>query len=227
MKTIEIIKPEYFIDNIYQHIDKICKQNKTNLPPRDLETVQRIHKTLINNIEDLTQETLEKTKLAIYKEWKKDQKGFLYIHKGFHTAFKFALEQTIPRTIDEIWQETPGLSQNHFDLLEKTNWQHSKIFKQDMLFQRGTAEYMHNYARYIPEEEYLFRSNSALQMCRKDGIPELERWNIITGAIWQYINSEKIDVSKRKYENLVKFSFNSKIKPNLGIMESIDYSTEK
>jgi len=226
MISIENINLRHIIDNIYIHIDKICTQNKTTLPPRDPETIEKIQRILITNVDDLNHEVLNMTKKNIYGEWKKDQKGFLYIHKGFHTAFKFALEQSIPRTLDQIWQETPGLSQHNFDLLETTNKQHFRLFKDDMLFQRGTAEYMHNYSVYIPEDEYLFRSNSALAHSKKTGIPELERWNFLTGAIWQYINSKQINTTKRKYESLTKYSFEKKAQPRMNTMETLDYYSD-
>lgn len=227
MKSIEIIQPEYFIDEIYTHLDKVCKQNKKTLAPRDNETIEKITRVLINSLEDLNEEVLNRTRSNIYKEWNKDQKGFLYIHKGFHIAFKFALEQSIPRTLEQVWQETPELNKYHFELLNKTNKQHYRVYKEDMLFQKGTAEYLHNYARYIPEEEYLFRSNSALQRSHKIGIPELERWNFITASLWEYINSNKIDVSKKKYEKLNHRPFDRNTEFKMGIMEAIDYYSEK
>jgi len=223
MKSIEIINPRYFIDNIYEHLDKICKQSKTPLPPRDTETIEKLHKILINNIDDLTNETLNKTRTNIYKEWKKDQKGFLYINKGFHTAFKFALEQSIPRTLEQIGLETPTLHYDHLELLRKTNKHHLKVFHETMIFQKGTAEYIHNYARYIPEEEYLFRSKSSIQKSKILNIPELERWNFLTASIWEYINTNKIDVNKRKYEYLPKYSISNNSIPSMGVMEYIDY----
>jgi hypothetical protein len=66
MISIENINLRHIIDNIYIHIDKICSQNKTTLPPRDPETIEKIQRILITNVDDLNHEVLNMTKKNIF-----------------------------------------------------------------------------------------------------------------------------------------------------------------
>jgi hypothetical protein len=191
-----IITTEIFIDEVYNHLQKICLQNKTTMPPRDAETLQKITLLVDSSLHEIDLEVLNRTKKYIYKEWKKDQKGFLYVHKGFHTSFRFALEQSIPRTLEQIHEECPGLNLDLMERLERVNKQHYRWFREEMVFQKGTAEYVHTYARFIPVEEFLFRTNSGLHKSRTLRIPEIERWSYISGSLWEYLKFNKIETNK-------------------------------
>ena len=191
-----IITTEIFIDEVYNHLQKICLQNKTTMPPRDAETLQKITLLVDSSLHEIDLEVLNRTKKYIYKEWKKDQKGFLYVHKGFHTSFRFALEQSIPRTLEQIHEECPGLTLDLMERLERVNKQHYRWFREEMVFQKGTAEYVHTYARFIPVEEFLFRTNSGLHKSRTLRIPEIERWSYISGSLWEYLKFNKIETNK-------------------------------
>jgi hypothetical protein len=191
-----IITTKIFIDEVYNHLQKICLQNKTTMPPRDAETLQKITLLVDSSLHEIDLEVLNRTKKYIYKEWKKDQKGFLYVHKGFHTSFRFALEQSIPRTLEQIHEECPGLNLDLMERLERVNKQHYRWFREEMVFQKGTAEYVHTYARFIPAEEFLFRTNSGLHKSRTLRIPEIERWSYISGSLWEYLKFNKIETSK-------------------------------
>jgi len=210
MVNTMIITTKIFIDEIYTHVQKICVQNKTTLPPRDEATLHKITKIVDSCIHEIDLEVLKRTKKYIYKEWKKDQKCFLYVHKGFQTSFKFALEQSIPRTLDQIHEECPGLNVYSMERLGKVNKQHFRWFKDDMVFQKGTAEFVHTYGRFIPTEQFLMRTNSALHKSKKLDIPAIERWSYVSGSLWQYITSEKIEVNKTKIKPLRIFPIRKK-----------------
>ena len=197
-----IITTDIFIDDIYNHLQKICQHNKTTQPPRDTEILQKITHLVESNLHEIDLEVLNRTKKNIYKEWKKDQKGLLYVHKGFQTSFKFALEQSIPRSLEQINQECPGLNGDQMERLGKVNKQHYRWFKEEMVFQKGTAEFIHTYGRFIPSEEFLFRTNSALNKSRQLKIPEIERWSFVSGSLWEFLKSEKIEVNKTKIKPL-------------------------
>lgn len=209
-----IITTDIFIDDIYNHLQKICQHNKTTLPPRDNETLEKITRLVDSNLHEIDLEVLDRTKKNIYKEWKKDQKGLLYVHKGFHTSFKFALEQSIPRSLEQINQECPGLNGNQMERLGKVNKQHYRWFKEDMVFQKGTAEFIHTYGRFIPSEEFLFRTNSALNKSRQINILPIERWSFVSGSLWEFIKSEKIEVNKTKIKPLAIYPLRDMPKRN-------------
>jgi hypothetical protein len=209
-----IITTDIFIDDIYNHLQKICQQNKTTLPPRDNETLERITHLVESNLHEIDLEVLKRTKKNIYKEWKKDQKGLLYVHKGFHTSFKFALEQSIPRSLEQIYQECPGLNGDQMERLGKVNKQHYRWFKEEMVFQKGTAEFIHTYGRFIPSHDFLFRTNSALHKSRQINILPIERWSFVSGSLWDFIKSEKIEVNKTKIKPLAIYPLRDMPKRN-------------
>jgi hypothetical protein len=209
-----IITTEIFIDEIYYHLQKICQHNKTTQPPRDTEILQKITHLVESNLHEIDLEVLDRTKKNIYKEWKKDQKGLLYVHKGFQTSFKFALEQSIPRSLEQINQECPGLNGDQMERLGKVNKQHYRWFKEEMVFQKGTAEFIHTYGRFIPSEEFLFRTNSALNKSRQLKIPEIERWSFVSGSLWEFLKSEKIEVNKTKIKPLAIYPLRDMPKRN-------------
>ena len=209
-----IITTDIFIDDIYNHLQKICQQNKTTLPPRDNETLEKITHLVESNLHEIDLEVLKRTKKNIYKEWKKDQKGLLYVHKGFQTSFKFALEQSIPRSLEQIYQECPGLNGDQMERLGKVNKQHYRWFKEEMVFQKGTAEFIHTYGRFIPSEEFLFRTNSALNKSKQINILPIERWSFVSGSLWEFIKSEKIEVNKTKIKPLAFYPLRDMPKRN-------------
>jgi hypothetical protein len=217
-----IITTEIFIDEVYNHLQKICLQNKTTMPSRDAETLQKITLLVDSCIHEIDLEVLNRTKKYIYKEWKKDQKGFLYVHKGFQTSFRFALEQSIPRTLDQIHQECPGLNVYLMERIGKVNKQHYRWFKEDMVFQKGTAEFVHTYGRFIPTEQFLMRTNSGLHKSKKLDIPAIERWSYISGSLWQYLTSEKIEVNKTKIKPLNIYPIRRMPERKLHTFEALD-----
>lgn len=210
-----IITTEIFIDEIYSHLQKICQHNKTTMPPRDSETIQKISQLIDSSLHEIDLEVLNRTKKNIYKEWKKNQKGLLYVHRGFYTSFRFAIDQSIPRSLDQIHMENPGLNVYHMEKLEKVNKQHFRWFKEEMVFQKGTAQFIHTYGRFIPNEDFLFRSNSALHKSKQLNIPEIERWSFITGSLWEFIKSENINVDKTKIKPLANFPVKNIPKRNI------------
>ncbi len=222
MVNTMIITTELFIDEVYSHLQKICLQNKTTMPPRDAESLQKITFLVDSCIHEIHSEVLNRTRKNIYKEWKKDQKGFLYLHKGFHTSFRFALEQSIPRTLDQIHQEYPGLNVYSMEKLGKVNKQHLRWFREEMVFQKGTAEFVHTYGRFIPTEQFLMRTNSGLHKSKKLEIPAIERWSYISGSLWQYLTSEKIEVNKTKIKPLTFYPIKSLPKQKLNPFEALD-----
>ena len=177
-----IITTDIFIDDIYNHLQKICQQNKTTLPPRDNETLEKITHLVESNLH--------------------------------HTSFKFALEQSIPRSLEQINQECPGLNGYQMERLGKVNKQHYRWFKEDMVFQKGTAEFIHTYGRFIPSEEFLFRTNSALNKSRQINILPIERWSFVSGSLWEFIKSEKIEVNKTKIKPLAIYPLRKMPKRN-------------
>jgi hypothetical protein len=209
-----IITSEIFVDEIFTHLEKICLQNKTKMPTKDKETLKKISELVQSCIHEIDLEVLNRTKKNIYKEWKKDQKGLLYVHKGFQTSFKFALEQSIPRSLEQINQECPGLNGDQMERLGKVNKQHYRWFKEEMVFQKGTAEFIHTYGRFIPSEEFLFRTNSALNKSRQLKIPEIERWSFVSGSLWEFLKSEKIEVNKTKIKPLAIYPLRDMPKRN-------------
>jgi hypothetical protein len=220
-----IITTEIFIDEVYDHLQKICLQNKTTMPPRDAETLQKITLLVDASLHEIDLEVLKRTKKYIYKEWKKDQKGFLYVHKGFHTSFRFALEQSIPRTLEQIHEECPGLNVYSMEKLGKVNKQHRRWFKEGMIFQKGTAEFVHTYGRFIPTEQFLMRTNSGLHKARKLEVPAIERWSYISGSLWQYLTSEKIEVNKTKIKPLTIYPLKKMPDYKLNPFEALDELT--
>jgi hypothetical protein len=222
-----IITTELFIDEIYTHLQKICLQNKTTLPPRDEATIQKLTNLVDSSIHEIDLVVLTRTKKNIYKEWKKDQKGFLYVHKGFHTSFRFALEQSIPRSLDQIHQECPGLNVYLMERLGKINKQHYRWFKEEMVFQKGTAEFVHTYGRFIPTGEFLFRTNSALRKSRSLEIPEIERWSYVSGSLWDYLNFHKIEVNKSKIEHLNFYPIRKMHALKLNPFDAMDFATDE
>ena len=225
MVNTMIITTKIFIDEIYTHVQKICVQNKTTLPPRDEATLHKITKIVDSCIHEIDLEVLNRTRKYIYKEWKKDQKGFLYVHKGFHTSFRFALEQSIPRTLEQIHEECPGLNMDLMERLERVNKQHKRVFKAEMVFQKGTAEFVHSYARFIPTEEFLMRTNSGLYKSRTLRIPEIERWSYISGSLWEYLRFNKIEINKTKLNPLNIYPLRKIPKRKLSPFEAIDEYT--
>jgi hypothetical protein len=220
-----IITTEIFINEVYIHLQKICLQNKTTMPPRDADTLRKITLLVDSCIHEIDLEVLNRTRKYIYKEWKKDQKGFLYVHKGFHTSFRYALEQSIPRSLEQIHEECPGLNVYLMERLGKVNTQHKKIYKEDMVFQKGTAEFVHTYARFIPTEEFLFRTNSGLYKSRTLQIPKIERWSYISGSLWEYLTFNKIETNKIKLKPLNIYPLIKTTERKLSPFEALDEYT--
>ena len=225
MVNTMIITTEIFIDEVYNHLQKICLQNKTTMPPRDADTLQKITLVVNASLHEIDLEVLNRTKKYIYKEWKKDQKGFLYVHKGFHTSFRYALEQSIPRSLEQIHEECPGLNVYLMERLGKVNTQHKKIYKEEMVFQKGTAEFVHTYARFIPTEEFLFRTNSGLYKSRTLQIPKIERWSYISGSLWEYLTFNKIETNKIKLKPLNIYPLIKTTERKLSPFEALDEYT--
>ena len=225
MVNTMIITTEIFINEVYNHLQKICLQNKTTMPPRDADTLQKINLVVDESLHEIDLEVLNRTRKYIYKEWKKDQKGFLYVHKGFHTSFRYALEQSIPRSLEQIHEECPGLNVYLMERLGKVNTQHKKIYKEDMVFQKGTAEFVHTYARFIPTEEFLFRTNSGLYKSRTLQIPKIERWSYISGSLWEYLTFNKIETNKIKLKPLNIYPLIKKTERKLSPFEALDEYT--
>ena len=221
-----IITTEIFINEIYNHLQKICLQNKTKLPPRDAETLRRIALLVESSIHEINHGVLNRTRKNIYKEWKKDQRGFLYVHKGFHTSFRYALEQSIPRTLEQINEECPGLHMDLMERLEKVNTQHRILFKEEMIFQKGTAEFVHTYGRLIPTDEFLFRTNSGLRKSRTLQIPDIERWSYISGSLWEYLTFNKIEINRIKISPLSMYPLRKASEFRLSPFEAIDNATD-
>jgi hypothetical protein len=69
---------------------------------------------------------------------------------------------------------------------------------------------VHTYGRFIPTEQFLMRTNSALHKSKKLDIPAIERWSYVSGSLWQYITSEKIEVNKTKIKPLSIFPIRKK-----------------
>jgi hypothetical protein len=124
------------------------------------------------------------------------------------------LEQSIPRSLEQINQECPGLNGDQMERLGKVNKQHYRWFKEEMVFQKGTAEFIHTYGRFIPSEEFLFRTNSALNKSRQLKIPEIERWSFVSGSLWEFLKSEKIEVNKTKIKPLAIYPLRDMPKRN-------------
>jgi hypothetical protein len=94
-----------------------------------------------------------------------------------------------------------------------------------MVFQKGTAEFVHSYARFIPTEEFLMRTNSGLYKSRTLRIPEIERWSYISGSLWEYLTFNKIETNKIKLNPLNIYPLRKIPKRKLSPFEAIDEYT--
>lgn len=170
----------WVIEDIYSHLNKVCTQNKTKIPPKTNELYLELEKIIIHFDKFLNPEVVIDIKRNLWYLWRKDSNLVNNSKKrGFLACFVLAVEKSIPLSLEGVTTLFLGLddaTQDYFEIAE-----HASIsyFREGMVFQYGSAKTMQIFSQQVSKSDFKELCRKALDRAKRQEIKPIDRWNYI------------------------------------------------
>jgi hypothetical protein len=217
------------IMDIYDHIDKVCRQNKKELPPKSSKIYIDLDNYLTHYSQFINIDVLKNLKRNLWYLWKRDLDiKEISKKRGFVACFRMSIEKSIPLSIEDLRTLFAGLETPSQILLEIADSASRAYMKQGMVFQYGSVKTVRVFANYVSHSDFKELCRKALYRAKKDRITPIDWWNYICKWVDDFAGKVLSDSENLESESLSvapKHSASSLIANNP--FAAIDEATEK
>lgn len=216
------------IEEIYLYLNKVCEQNKKELPPNSNSIYLELESALKQFEKLFTSEVVLDIKRNLWHLWRKELlKANKAKKRGFTACFVMAVEKSIPLTLEDVMTAFVGLDETTQDFFEIAEAASRSYLKVGMIFQYGSVRTMKIFSQNISKSDFKSLCGQALHRANKDNLQAIDWWNYICKWVNDFTDNVilKSDYSESEVDQQYPVTIRRK-STKRHPFEAIDFATD-